>query len=99
VKVRLSRSGGFTGVRRTFELSDEALPPAAAARLREAVKRARAAALRPPATAARARGADQFAYELAVEDGAPAAALRCSGEQAGEELSALAELMEELGGG
>jgi len=96
VKVRLSRSGGFTGIRRSYELSDEALAPADAARLREAVARARSAAARAAAAAAPARGADQFRYELAVDDGA--APLRVQAES-GEELSALAELMEELGGG
>jgi emfourin len=93
VKVRLSRSGGFTGIRRSYELSDEALAPADAARLREAVARARSAAAR---AAAPAPGADRFRYELSVDDGA--APLRVQGES-GEELSALAELMEELGGG
>jgi hypothetical protein len=96
VKVRLLRSGGFTGIRRSYEVSDEALAPADAARLRAAVARARSAAARA-AVAGPTRGADRFRYELAVDDGA--APLRVDGEEGGEELTALAELMEELGGG
>ena len=95
MKVRLSRSGGFAGIRRSYELSDDALAPADAARLHAAVARARSAAARPAAPGP-ARGADRFRYELAVDDGAPS--LRVDGEQGGEELAALAELMEELGG-
>jgi hypothetical protein len=97
VKVRLSRSGGFTGVRRAVEVSDEELSPADAARLREAVARARAASLRSTVPAARPRGADQFSYELSVDDGAAPATLRFAEAHGGEELTALAELVEELG--
>lgn len=96
MKVRLSRSGGFTGVRRALEVSEAALAPADAARLREALARVRALGPRP---AGPARGADQFCYELSVDDGGALATLRFSGERGGEELTALAELMEELGGG
>ena len=99
MKVRLSRSGGFAGIRRTFEVSDEALAPADAARLRAAVARARSAGLRAQGAPARPGGADRFAYELAVEDGAPSPALRFAPGACGDELDALAELVEELGGG
>jgi emfourin len=99
MRVRLSRTGGFTGIRRTFEVSDEALAPAEAASLRAAVARVRAAGLRVEGAPARPSGADRFAYELAVEDGAAAPALRFAPGACGEELDALAELVEELGAG
>jgi hypothetical protein len=91
VIVRLSRSGGFGGVRRAYAVDTAGLAPEDAAALEAAVAEAFAAPLGPPGG-----GADRFHYEVVCEDDGGARSLRFREAQAGDAQRAVVALVQEL---
>ena len=69
MRISLTRSGGLTGLRRSFTVDDEQLAPADRAHLRALIDRAGLFGLSARLTAPQ-RQPDRFQYELQVEDGA-----------------------------
>ena len=68
MQIRLTRSGGLTGLRRTITVDDSRLAPADRAQLQELLDRAGLERL-PARVAATDSQPDRFQYELQVEDG------------------------------
>ncbi len=88
MKVKLERSGGVTGIRRTVTVDATALPPERAAQLRRLVADARLSTFPEHPTAPAGRP-DRFVYRLTVEDDAGARAVTVSEDSTSEEMRRL----------
>ncbi len=88
MRVRLERSGGFGGVRRSFTVDATALAPERAAELRRLVAAADLASFPENPTPLAGRP-DRFVYRLVVEDEAGSRAVTVGEDSASEEMQRL----------
>lgn len=68
MKVQLTRSGGFGGVRLSTALDTDALPPGEAAKLRRLISES-AFFEQPSSLKSSSSGPDRFQYRLSAEEG------------------------------
>lgn len=94
MRIALTRTGGFAGLRQQASLDGDALSPAERAELLRLVGEAGVFSLRPEAGGP-APAPDRFRYRLVVEDGARRCDLRLAEEALPEAVRRLVRWVEE----
>jgi hypothetical protein len=97
MRLQLTRSGGFGGLRHAASVDDEALSPADRDELHRLVAEAGLWSLPPEPAAPEPPAPDRFRYRITAQDGARRHEVRAAEEAMPEPLRALVRWMEERG--
>jgi len=92
VKVKIERSGGFTGLTRSYEVESDDLPSPLVARLKKVMKNDYLSS--PNLRFAPKGSADFQTYKITIEDGSNSRVIECSEHNIQDNLKTLVKYVE-----